>query len=298
MFLGGPNGLGTASATLPTPTGGTVGGFLNVTVASAGDVNGDGFADVLVAAYDCVTSSAGSALVYLGSAAGVSMTPTALTIPSSGTRSCARSFASAGDVNGDGFADIVIGANNFGTSGGAAYVYFGSASGISTTPTTLSGSGQSFGYAVAGAGDINGDGFADVVVGGYSGFSGGLQTQGFYVFLGGASGLSASPTLLFGPFGSALANAGDVNGDGFSDVIVGASATLINANGAAYVYLGSAGGLAPTPTALAPPASVSGQYSFGSSCRERGRSQRRRLRRCHGGSPHGRRRRLPISWRR
>ncbi len=155
--------------------------------------------------------------------------------------------------NGDGFADIVIGATNFGSSGGAAYVYLGGAAGISTTPTTLSGSGQSFGLAVSGAGDINADGFADVVVGGYSGSNAGQQVQGFYVFLGGASGLSASPILLFGPLGSALANAGDVNGDGFSDVIVGAPANVISSNGAASLYFGGAAGLAPTPTVLVRP---------------------------------------------
>jgi FG-GAP-like repeat/FG-GAP repeat len=266
LYLGGPMGLSASVATLPTPSGGTVRGYLGVTVASAGDVNGDGFADVLVAAHDCVTSSAGSAFIYQGAAAGVSKTPTALITPMGSTGECARAFAGAGDVNGDGFADVVIGTNGFGYSGGGLYIFFGGADGISTTPTPVTTAmGQFFGAIVAPAGDLNGDGFADVIVGGYTGYSAtGLSVRGFYVFLGGKAGLSSPPAVFMGSFGTALASADDVNGDGFADVIIGDPAQTTTTSGIASVYLGSANGLAIAATTLAPPMGATNITEFGS----------------------------------
>jgi hypothetical protein len=81
------------------------------------------------------------------------------------------SVASAGDVNGDGFSDVIVGAYRFDngqTDEGAAFVYHGSASGLSTTPDWTAESDQDFaefGFSVASAGDVNGDGFSDVIVG-------------------------------------------------------------------------------------------------------------------------------------
>jgi hypothetical protein len=81
------------------------------------------------------------------------------------------SVASAGDVNGDGFSDVIVGAwlfDNGETDEGRAFVYHGSASGLSTTPNWTAESNQAgawFGYSVASAGDVNGDGFSDVIVG-------------------------------------------------------------------------------------------------------------------------------------
>ena len=73
-------------------------------------------------------------------------------------------MASAGDVNGDGYGDVIVGAF------GVVYVYMGGATGLSMSRTVtllapLAGNGSSFGFAVAGAGDVNGDGYGDVVVG-------------------------------------------------------------------------------------------------------------------------------------
>ncbi len=83
------------------------------------------------------------------------------------------SVASAGDVNGDGFSDVIVGAplfDNGETDEGRAFVYHGSASGLSTTPNWTAESNQAlawFGSSVASAGDVNGDGFSDVIVGAY-----------------------------------------------------------------------------------------------------------------------------------
>ncbi len=82
-----------------------------------------------------------------------------------------QSVASAGDVNGDGFSDVIVGAplfDNGETDEGRAYVYHGSASGLSTVPNWTAESNQAgarFGTSVASAGDVNGDGFSDVIVG-------------------------------------------------------------------------------------------------------------------------------------
>ena len=139
-------------------------------------------------------------------------------------------MATAGDVNGDGYADVVVGARGYSSSTGRAYVYLGGPGGLATTAaTTLTGEATSdyFGCSVATAGDVNGDGYADVVVGarGYSGqHRAGVRVSGW----GGASGLATTAaTTLTGEaandfFGSSVATAGDVNGDGYADVVVGA----------------------------------------------------------------------------
>ena len=146
-------------------------------------------------------------------------------------------MAGAGDVNGDGYADVIVGAGGYSSNTGRAYVYHGGPSGLSASPAfTATGEGPDnfFGVAVAGAGDVNGDGYADVIVGacGYSSYTGRA-----YVYHGGPGGLSASPAFSAtgaatgDGFGFSVAGAGDVNGDGYADVIVGASATAAHRPG-------------------------------------------------------------------
>ena len=161
-----------------------------------------------------------------------------------------ESVATAGDVNGDGYADVVIGAWGYASQTGRAYVYLGGASGLATpAATTLTGvaAGDHFGYSVAPAGDVNGDGYADVVIGarGYN-----SNTGRAYVYLGGASGLAATAATTLTGDGRrttrhSVAPAGDVNGDGYADLVVGAIG-YSSFTGRAYVYLGGAGGLATT----------------------------------------------------
>ncbi len=171
------------------------------------------------------------------------------------------SVASAGDVNGDGFSDVIVGANTFDAGEldeGRAFVYHGSAAGLSTTPNWTAESNQAnsaFGISVASAGDVNGDGFSDVIVGAWQ-FDNGETDEGrAYVYHGSAAGLSttanwtAESNQAGAQFALSVASAGDVNGDGFSDVIVGAPLfdnAFIN-EGAAFVYHGSATGLSTTP---------------------------------------------------
>src|SRR5207249_4172066 len=144
----------------------------------------------------------------------------------------------AGDVNGDGYADVIIGAkfyNDGFSNQGHAWIYAGSPTGLSHAPLwDVSGAppqtdGGEFGTAVATAGDVNGDGYADVVVGApHQGNGGGDTDEGLaYVYEGSPAGLAVSPAWTGdvnepgAHFGFSAASAGDVNGDGFGDVIVG-----------------------------------------------------------------------------
>lgn len=182
--------------------------------------------------------------------------PTSPTVTLLGAQAGAEtgSSADAGDVNGDGYDDLIVGAPlaDVATGGppltdaGQALVYYGSAGGLAATADlTLNGvtAGEHFGHAVAGIGDVNGDGFADVAVS--APFAGGRVD----VFLGSAGGLGATAAFsVSGQAGSEFGNSldgGSVNDDGFADLIIGAPLwdNGETDEGGVFVYYGSASGL-------------------------------------------------------
>jgi hypothetical protein len=240
----------------------SVGAEFGISVGTAGDVNGDGFSDVIVGAqkFDIGETDEGRAFVYHGSAAGLSTSPAWTAEPDVDYSYFGYRVATAGDVNGDGFSDVIVSGNvdNPEDQEGRTYVYHGSAAGLEAAPAWTAEGNQpyaGFGASAATAGDVNGDGFSDVIVGAYTHSNGESLEGRAYVYHGTASGLEISPAWtaesdqVNAYFGASVASAGDVNGDGFSDVIVGAF-FFTNGElheGRAFVYHGSAAGLAPSP---------------------------------------------------
>ncbi|MBK8609501.1 MAG: FG-GAP repeat protein [Chitinophagaceae bacterium] len=254
------------------------GANMGFSVAGAGDVNGDGYSDVVVGVhgYDNPEIDEGAAFVYHGSASGISMVPAVIVENNQAGARLALSVSTAGDVNGDGYSDIIVGTplyDNVEMNEGAFLVYHGSASGIVATPVTFVESNQvnaQLGYSVAGAGDVNGDGYSDVVVGAWLYDNPEVNEGVAFVYYGGPAGISTSGNSVVqadqgaSNFGMSVAGAGDVNGDGFSDIIVGAEDYDDGQTdeGAVFIYHGSAAGIVTTAAVMLQENLTLSQYGF------------------------------------
>ncbi len=227
IHLGSATGISSSPA--QSLTGSGTGDYFGHALASAGDVNGDGYGDLLVG-YDMYHGSGGfngRVAIYLGNGEGVE-TSEWWGQSGTGNMGLGRVVAGVGDVNGDGYDDFLASEYN----NANVRLYWGDSASLGSY-TTLSGSEAYYGRTLSAAGDINRDGYQDLVVGSYS------QSK-VYVYYGSSSGVSA-PLILqeSGGFGICVGAGGDVNGDGYDDILTVSQTP----NGTLNLFLGGASGL-------------------------------------------------------
>ncbi len=292
-------------------TGSAGGDTSGLSVSGAGDVNNDGFADLIIGAPladPAGRTSAGESYVVFGSQSFGSPLDLASLDGSNGFvlagvaggdaiggDNSGWSVSGAGDVNGDGFADLIIGAPEADPAGGdragESYVVFGGRTFASSLDLALLDRSDGFvltggasddysGWSVSGAGDVNGDGFADLIIGAPEADPAGRTSAGeSYVVFGGSTfdssldlaGLDGSNGFVLtgidaGDFsGNAVSGAGDVNGDGSADLLIGAPEAAPAGNsqtGASYVVFSAPADTTPPEVSITdPPASTTSATS-------------------------------------
>jgi hypothetical protein len=258
---------------------------LGFSVDVAGDINGDGFDDIIASApyANSPLTNAGSSYILFGKASGFSSASNVSALTgANGFRldgvavfeNSGKSVSAAGDVNGDGIDDIIVGvekADNNGADSGSSFVMFGKKSSFSSAInlSVLSGqkgfridgaaAGDNSGMSVSEAGDVNGDGIGDIVIGAGNADNNGGESGSAYVIFGkttsfssvlnlasltGTNGFRIDGNSVTDRAGHSVSAAGDINGDGFGDVLVGAAYAGFDAadSGTSYVVFGKASG--------------------------------------------------------
>ncbi|MCK6595877.1 MAG: integrin alpha [Bacteriovoracaceae bacterium] len=224
------------------------------TVSYVGDVNGDGFGDVLIGApyFDNGFTDEGRVFLYYGSVNGLQST--AAWSYSCGKVDCQLGYSidGAGKINNDVYADIIIGATNYSNGQveeGEAFIFYGASSGPQSPLVAVGGQASAnLGKKVTSAGDVDGDGFDDIAIAAPMYDNGQTNEGRVYIYLGSSVGISitsswqAEGNLASGQFGQGLAGDFDMNGDGFDDLVIGAPVYKITSNGdgAVFSFYGSA----------------------------------------------------------
>lgn len=249
-------------------------------VSSAGDVNGDGFTDIIIGAPEASTLDGTSYVVFgkngLGTSGTISLSSlqgnNGFSIVGAVLGNSGYSVSSAGDINADGIDDILIGAPYAFADQGAVYVVFGKVGIANTGKFSLSNINGNNGFvitgfppvtqggwSISGIGDINADGIADIIIGapyiyssgGYVGTSGicyvlfggaGIGSSGAFSVshLNGNNGFNITGISTNDAAGATVSGAGDVNGDGVADLVIGAPFAL-SQTGSSYVIFGKNG---------------------------------------------------------
>ncbi len=243
---------GVNGSLIRTLTGDFFGDGFGSAVSGAGDVNNDGFDDVIVGAFDGDGAEPGSgfARVYSGANG-------ALLWSFQGLRQnddFGWSVAGAGDVNNDGFDDVIVGARYAATPnagfGGSATVYSGM---TGMKLYEFFGNQNDLGTSVSGAGDVNNDGFDDVIVGA-PGFGAG---DGFARVFSGADGSILHTFAGVPGLGYSVDSMGDIDGDGFDDVMAAGR------NNRVRVYSGATGAILAD---IVKPQPGSDDYGYSAAC--------------------------------
>jgi len=229
---------------------------------SSADINNDGLDDLIVGARSYKSNASpypGFAYIYLGSSSGISHTYNTKLTGEASRDIFGYTVKGIGDVNGDGYEDIAVAGHFFAAANsGRVYIFHGSASGIASKPASqadaiISGTytWNHLGYfIVKELGDINNDGFDDIMV---SGDDQGATVKGHvYIFFGSPAGIgtqnaTAADIIFEGSangtrFGEALAGGKDINNDGFLDLVIDEAVT-----GKVYIYYGTASGWNAAP---------------------------------------------------
>lgn len=252
--------LGSVDASFIGENAGDKAGF---SVSGVGDVNNDGYDDFMIGAPKYGQYGTGRAYLILGKSSGWGMdtdlsSADAIFYRASDMDETGYSVSGAGDVDDDGYDDFIIGAKNSDSGGvgaGQAYLILGKNSGWGVTD--LANADASFlgessndqaGYSVSGVGDVDADGYDDFIIGAPENETGGSYAGQTYLILGKSSGWSMNTNLSSanasfvgeddGDYsGTAVSGAGDVNGDGYDDFIIGAGDDEEGGSHAGQTYL-------------------------------------------------------------